>query len=482
MRLFKAQYKGKDGKQKTVNKWWLETKDHKDKVRRFPGYTDKEQSEALGKQIERLIACRSIGEQPDRELNKWLENCPDKLLQRFVRIGLLDSSRASSGKFLTEHIADFKTALSCGNTKTHVRVTCRRIEKICEGCHFQSYSEIQGSKVQRFLSGLDVSDKTRNYYLAAMKQFCKWMVQDGRTNKSPVEHLGRLKLTAKEHKRALTFDEVCRLLEATEHAPKRFGMTGHERAVLYLVAIETGLRVRELQSLTIESFVLEEGLVTVQGQYCKDRNKAEQLLKHHRAEQLKGFFTGKLPKTKAFNMPSHYRTAKMLKADLADAVIPDAGIAFHSLRHTLATALDGIGASLKERRAIMRHSDKKDLTLGTYTHLQTYSLRRVIENLPSYPWPSEVQSEALAATGTDGKPIVDAISPERKNLAFFQPQTCTNSHKPTQSKDINGDVMTPEETALAGPKTAFLGSKERFETTGPGRIRTYNQWIMSPLL
>ncbi|MHC4665703.1 MAG: hypothetical protein ACYS9T_07070 [Planctomycetota bacterium] len=57
----------------------------------------------------------------------------------------------------------------------------------------------------------------------------------------------------------------------------------------------------------------------------------------------------------------------MLKADLAKAGIPyldDAGrkADFHCLRHTLATALDQTRASLKERMAIMRHSDKSNLT------------------------------------------------------------------------------------------------------------------------
>ena len=44
-------------------------------------------------------------------------------------------------------------------------------------------------------------------------------------------------------------DEVRRLLETMIAAPTRFGMAGPERALLYRLAIETGLRVRELKSL-----------------------------------------------------------------------------------------------------------------------------------------------------------------------------------------------------------------------------------------
>ena len=53
----------------------------------------------------------------------------------------------------------------------------------------------------------------------------------------------------------------------------------------------------------------------------------------------------------------------MRKEDLASADIPhidDSGrkADFHCLRHTLATALDQTGASLKEIMTIMRHSDR----------------------------------------------------------------------------------------------------------------------------
>ncbi|MHC4154613.1 MAG: tyrosine-type recombinase/integrase [Planctomycetota bacterium] len=76
-----------------------------------------------------------------------------------------------------------------------------------------------------------------------------------------------------EHGRALRFDEVLRLLAATEKAPTRFGMTGHERALLYLLALETGLRVKELRSLTVSSFNCDDALVTVEGGIARSANK-----------------------------------------------------------------------------------------------------------------------------------------------------------------------------------------------------------------
>ena len=93
MRLYKPKYKDKNGERKTLSKWWLELRDHKGKTRRFAGYSDKAATQSLGKQIERLIVVRSIGEQPGAELNNWLANCPEKRLQRFVKEGQSQQTR-----------------------------------------------------------------------------------------------------------------------------------------------------------------------------------------------------------------------------------------------------------------------------------------------------------------------------------------------------------------------------------------------------
>ncbi len=105
MRLFKTSYRDNDGQTRQVKKWWVELRDHLQTVRRFPAFTDKGQSEALGRQIERLVRYRAAGEQPDAALSRWLEQIPARLRQRFADIGLLDPERASGGKSLSEHLA-----------------------------------------------------------------------------------------------------------------------------------------------------------------------------------------------------------------------------------------------------------------------------------------------------------------------------------------------------------------------------------------
>jgi len=174
-----------------------------------------------------------------------------------------------------------------------------RLRRITDGCKFKNWSDISASRVQQYLaeqrSGDEgISAQTFNFYLQAIKQFAKWMVSDRRATESPVGHLRGLNVrTDRRHdRRALEPDEIRRLLEATRAAPERFGMTGCERALLYRLAIETGLRVGELRSLTVSSFDFDRLMVTVEAAYSKHRRKDQLPLRPDTTAELKSFFVG----------------------------------------------------------------------------------------------------------------------------------------------------------------------------------------------
>src|SRR5208283_4568924 len=136
-------------------------------------------------------------------------------------------------------------------------------------------------KVQTFLAGLrqdkltadgqvrlGISPSTFNYYLRDARSFFRWMMRDGRSMENPLAHLqGINNRTDRRHdRRALSVDELCWLLDVTEHgysipgadgkqvqiveSMERFGMAAADRAMLYRLAVETGLRSGELRSLT----------------------------------------------------------------------------------------------------------------------------------------------------------------------------------------------------------------------------------------
>jgi len=154
--------------------------------------------------------------------------------------GVVDRYKDHRLRPLREHLEDFRQSLLAkGNTAKHAELTYSRARTVIDGCRFVTWGDISASKVQQFIAGLrndgeGISVQTGNFYLATTKQFCKWMVQDQRAAESPVQHLKGLNVrTDRRHdRRALEVDEARRLLETTARAPKRFCMTGPERAML----------------------------------------------------------------------------------------------------------------------------------------------------------------------------------------------------------------------------------------------------------
>jgi len=159
MRVFKPTYKDRLGNKRELRKWWIELTDHLETIRRFAAFSDKALSEALGRQIERLVACRIAGQQPGPDLSRWLEAVPNKLRMHLGSIGLLDRTRAAAGKALSEHVADFeKSLLAKGSTTGYARQTAGRVKRLFERCRFTTWTDIPSPENHKCLSNQDVTE------------------------------------------------------------------------------------------------------------------------------------------------------------------------------------------------------------------------------------------------------------------------------------------------------------------------------------
>jgi len=227
MRVFKTTYKDKKGRTQKAAKWYVEFRDQLECVRRLPAFESKAASQELGRNLDKLVAYhKSSGGQTDPSITAWLTGLPRKTRERLVAIGLLNPERVAVSKALGDHLADWMETLKArGCSGRHVDLVVSRARKVTDGCGFRYFGEISGSKVLTFLNDLradtekrrGISTQTFNFYLQAVKQFCRWMVKDRRATESPVAHLDGLNVkTDRRHdRRALTVDELVLLLEAT---------------------------------------------------------------------------------------------------------------------------------------------------------------------------------------------------------------------------------------------------------------------------
>ena len=394
MRIYQPNYRDKKtGRTRKQRKYWVEFRDHKGCKRRLPACARRQQAEAFGRQVQALLDCQLSGDRLDDTLLAWLEGLPESVVRRLTEWDVIGTGRSSLAQPLAEHVQDFRDSLA-GKDRTpqYVRETVRAVRQICQACGFLYWRHVEALSVERYVAELrqqrELSARTYNQKLKAFKQFCAWMVRQRRASESLVRHLQALnvKTDRRRVRRALQVDEARKLLTVTRQAKQRYGMLGSERALLYRLALETGLRAGELRSLTVGSFDLEQGTVTVLATASKRRRNDVLPLLSGMIGELRRHLAGRDLADRAFAMPHRDRVAKMLRADLAEAQIPyrnEAGryMDFHSFRHTTGTWLAQYGVHPKVAQSIMRHSDI-NLTMNTYTHVLRESERTALQSLP----------------------------------------------------------------------------------------------------
>ena len=299
-----------------------------------------------------------------------------------------------------------------GNTQKHAEEQARRVVVVLDGCGCMFWPDLSASKAQALIADMragnadkkGASARTANAYLQTCKQFCGWMVKDDRAPTNPLAHLERYnaQTDVRVRRRALTLDECRLLVETVERSTERFGMSGLERAMLYRVAIGTGLRVSELRSLKTENFDLDANTptVTLEACYSKHRRRDVQPIARPLVGDLRAFLAHKDPECPLFS-PHSDKTADMLRADLAEAGISaedSAGgkVDFHALRHTFITLGAQWGIAPKSLMDLARHSDI-NLTMRVYSHTIVADRAKALEAIPDLKGDGK---QVQRATGT----------------------------------------------------------------------------------
>ncbi|MGA2500924.1 MAG: tyrosine-type recombinase/integrase, partial [Tepidisphaeraceae bacterium] len=411
LRLFKTTYKDKKGAKHLSGNWWIEFRDHDRQTRRMPAFTDQQQSIDLAKRLKRLVAWKISNTHPDPDTERWIETMPADMREILSRWGILDGRRMAAGKPLAEHIDNWKAALLAkGNTVRHAELVTGRVRAAFKGTGFMFWSDITATGLAQWLAderadwtkadgntARGIGAQTSNFYLQACKSFCKWVVRNRMASSSPVDYLEGLnvKTDRRQDRRALSAEELQRLIDAAKAGPELHGMTGAERAVVYQLAAETGFRAGEIRSLLRLNFKLDgdKPVVTIKAGYAKGRREDTLPLRPATAALLKAHLAGKMPLALAFNVPIRQRVAEIFRTDLAaarqtwlagfqnaqerDKAAEGTFLAyrdgddhkadFHALRHTFISNLVAGGVHPKTAQRLARHS-VITLTMDRYCH------------------------------------------------------------------------------------------------------------------
>jgi integrase/recombinase XerD len=397
MRVYRATYKDRDGKQHKSAKWYVGIFDHNQLRHKIPAFADKRLSEALGRNIEGLVNCRSAGQELDAKQSQWLETMPDSLLRKFVSWGLIDGQRTEITKPLTEHIRDYARVLEAkGRSKDYVTRSVNRLRKIIGDCRFFYFRDITRSAVETYSGRLHkdgYGDTSRGHYLSALVTFLNWASTDGRIVTNPLAKLEMPKRDSQK-KGVLTPEQFIALVKTTFEKNVLVGnSSGAERAVLYLLGGMTGLRRKELLGLTWGDIYLgpDGAFVRVPALLTKNSKEAEQPVPPATVAILQALKAQARPNEsdRVFACLSQYvNTAELLREDLGragiEAIDKDGNaICFHSLRNSYISFLANSQTPAKVVQKLARHSDPR-LTFNTYARTFAEAEQKAVTFLPNF--------------------------------------------------------------------------------------------------
>ncbi len=398
MSIFKRKYASTKGKQKTTDKFTVEFRDHEDVIRRVTAFTDRAASLELERQLKRLVSLRMADMALTPELSRFLESLPMETLDRLGKWGIIDQERVAAGRKLECHIEDWAKSLGARQcSKRHSAETVARVRRIFAGCQIVHWADIRAEKIESWLAQSrtkGMSNRTSNSYLTSAKAFCAWMNRTGFASSNPLTLLAKLNeaVDVRVERRALNSEEICRLIGGTKASTKKlWKVSGADRAMIYLVAVGSGLRWSELRSLTRSSFDLEQNpaTVTVQADAAKNRKDATIPLSDEISAKVSEYFLANpgLPLDAALRLPVSDRGAALMRHDLKEA-----GIAymdelgrvadFHALRHTYITGLAKAGVHPRVAQTLARHSSI-ELTMKRYTHVNLESQVEALAKVPA---------------------------------------------------------------------------------------------------
>jgi len=156
-----------------------------------------------------------------------------------VQAGIITSQEKQiathAERLLSEHVEDYLQHLARKRIRGRkvspmYRKNLRgRLERLIADCGWRRLRDITRERMERWLddaeangdSGGELAASTRNEYLISLSALCNWAVKTERLARNPVTGIGKAdRASDRKHvRRALTADEVARLLDAARRRP-----------------------------------------------------------------------------------------------------------------------------------------------------------------------------------------------------------------------------------------------------------------------
>ena len=236
------------------------------------------------------------------------------------------------------------------------------VTQFIEECDVSDFAEVTPSKIRFFLGVLankNISAKSRNRKLSAVRTFFDFLVIEGVAHHNPAQIIKRAK-TGKRLPKAISVDEMANTIDSAEN--------DRDLAVLE-VLYATGSRVSELASIKVSDVNFESNTISLIGKGDRQRlvpltNSATRAISNYistRKIQSEYLFPNrqgnKMSRNAIYNIVKKYNTE----------------ISPHVFRHSYATHLNATGVDIRQLQALLGHSDISTTSIYTAVLDETLS-------------------------------------------------------------------------------------------------------------
>ena len=293
-------------------------------------------------------------------------------------------------------IEQFRTKMTAdGRVPVYIKTTIRQIAEMFSDCGINSLATIRREPVERWVAD-EIHRKKRaaatiNSFIISVKAFVQYLTDTGVFASNPLKSIRLLnkELDRRKIRRAMTPDEIDRLLNAAAAGKEHQGIQFDERILIYRLLLGTGLRSTELSLLTPNQINFTTSRLTIEARKTKNKKADILLMKPALVQSIKERIEAKgiKPAERIFSH-NHRQLLYAFYSDLQDAGIEHKdsdgrSLDVHSLRKTFGTMLAAAGVPLTTVQRLMRHSSPL-LTAKLYIDVDPLNMKEALEKLPEF--------------------------------------------------------------------------------------------------
>lgn len=341
---------------------------------------------------------------------------------------------------IVEHVEEYVSRLPGKKTvaasPVHRENVRRYLDRLIRDCGWTCLADIRREHLETWMVNQQAAGRSArscNTHRESAVSFCNWLVEVERLSVNPfgvgkkVVRKANEKADPRRRRRALTPDELMRLMDAARNTPGRpqtkqgeadvqsakrppERLSGHDRADLYAFLAGTGLRKGEVEQLKVADLDLDAPVPVVRLTAAVSKNGESDVvpLRSDLIVMLRRQVKGRKPTDPLFDVPTDL--IKRFHSDCRRAGIAhrdDRGLVVdvHSLRTTFGTWLSRSGVTPRIAQQLMRHSDIR-LTMGVYTDPRLFDLQGAVESIPSVA--SSVAHPPVKSSATESFPVISS--------------------------------------------------------------------------